>query len=103
VSQANPDSIVVTPQAGSPMTFKINDRTQVQIDGRQASAGEIRQGGDARVAYQMSGAEPTATVIQVITGQVQRRSTSPGTGTSSPSAPEPAPSAPSEPSSPQRP
>jgi hypothetical protein len=69
---ATPDSIVVTPQAGEPMTFKVTDRTQVQIDGRRASSAEIRQGGDARVSYQMSGSQPTAVVVQVMTGDVAR-------------------------------
>ncbi len=99
VSQATADSIVVTPQVGEPMRFKVTDNTRVQIDGRQASAGEIQQGGDARVAYQVSGTEPTATVVQVITGEPVRgaqppRATEPGRTTP------PAPSAPSTPGSP---
>ena len=72
VSQAAADSIVVTPQVGEPMRFKVTGNTQVQIDGRKASSAQIQQGGDARVAYQVSGTEPTATVIQVITGEPGR-------------------------------
>jgi hypothetical protein len=68
VSEATSDALVVTPQSGEPMTFKVTNRTQVQIDGRQATAAEVRQGADARVAYQMSGAGATATTIQVISG-----------------------------------
>jgi colicin import membrane protein len=99
VSQTAPDSIVVTPQVGEPMRFKVTGSTQVQIDGRRASAGEIQQGGDARVAYQISGTEPTATVVQVITGQPGRAaqpapSAEPGSTT---------PSAPTEPSAPSGP
>ncbi len=65
VTQATPDSIVVTPQVGEPMTFRVTDQTRVHIDGRKASAAEIQQGGDARVAYQISGTEPTAIVVRV--------------------------------------
>ncbi len=99
VSQAAADSIVVTPQVGEPMRFKVTGNTQVQIDGRKASSAQIQQGGDARVAYQVSGTEPTATVIQVITGE-------PGRVAQPPPAAEPerttptAPSAPSAPSGP---
>ena len=93
VSQATSDSIVVTPQAGEPMRFKVTGDTQVQIDGRQASSADIQQGGDARVAYQVSGTEPTATVIQVMTGAPSRGAQPPpraepeGTTPSAPSAP----------------
>jgi colicin import membrane protein len=99
VSQAAPDSIVVTPQVGAPMRFNVTGNTQVQIDGRRASAAEIQQGGDARVVYQISGSEPTATVVQVITGQ-------PGRAAQPPPAAEPGsatPTAPSEPSAPSAP
>lgn len=99
VSQATADSIVVTPQVGEPMRFKVTGNTEVQIDGRRASSAEIQQGGDARVAYQVSGAEPTAVVIQVITGE-------PGRSAQPPPAAEPertTPTAPSAPSAPSRP
>jgi colicin import membrane protein len=69
VTQASADSLVVTPETGEPMTFKITDATEVRIDGRRASAADVQQGADARVAYQISGAEAAATTVQVMTGQ----------------------------------
>ncbi len=51
VTQATPDSIVVTPQVGEPMTFRVTDRTRVHIDGRRASAGEIQRGDLGRAAH----------------------------------------------------
>jgi hypothetical protein len=77
------------------MTFRVTNQTQVRIDGRQASAGDIQQGGDARVAYQIAGNEPTATLVQVVTGhpsqapQPPSRSEPPATA-QPPSSPEPA-------------
>ncbi len=56
------------PQGGEEMTFQITDRTQVQIDGRRASASAITQGEDARVSYEMSGTQPAAVLVQDVTG-----------------------------------
>lgn len=86
VQRASPSQLVVQPQGGDEMTFQITDRTQVQIDGRQASAAEIIQGGDARVAYEMAGTQPTATLVQVVTGAAPGAAPTPpasemGTGT----------------------
>lgn len=91
VTQASAEQIVVTPQAGKPMTFRVTERTRVQVDGRESSAADIQRGGDARVAYEVSGTEPTATVVQVITGRVGGERTAPsgtGTGGATPSAPQ---------------
>jgi alanyl-tRNA synthetase len=92
VTQATRDQLVVTPQSGQAMTFTLTDRTQVQVDGRRSSASEIPQGGDARVAYEVSGTEPTAVLVQVMTGHPAtgqpRAPTEPGaTEPSAPQAP----------------
>jgi hypothetical protein len=68
VSNLSSDQVAVTPQGGGePMTFQVTGRTRIEINGQQASLQDIKQGQDARVAYQYSGTTPTATVIQVTT------------------------------------
>ncbi|WP_242342287.1 hypothetical protein [Anaeromyxobacter terrae] len=68
VKQATANQVVVQPPSGDPMTFQITNRTRVQIDGQQASAAQITPGEDARVAYEMTGTQPTAVLVQVVTG-----------------------------------
>jgi colicin import membrane protein len=67
VLQATGEQVVVRPQGGGdPMTFVVNEQTRVQIGNQQGSASDLRQGEDARVSYELSGTEPTATSIQVL-------------------------------------
>jgi hypothetical protein len=103
ITRASADSIVVTPERGEPMTFKVTGATDVRIDGRQASAGEVQQGADARVSYEMSGTDATAVTVQVITGQPPQRAEPPAgdRGATTPQEPG-APTAPSQPSTPSR-
>ncbi|ABS25832.1 hypothetical protein [Anaeromyxobacter sp. Fw109-5] len=68
VRRATPQQLVVQPQSGEPMTFAITPQTRVQIDGRQASAAQLTPGEDAHVSYEMAGTEPTALLVQVVTG-----------------------------------
>lgn len=68
VTRASPTQLVVEPQGGQAMTFTLTPQTQVQIDGRQASASEIVQGGEARVSYEVTGTEPTARSVHIMTG-----------------------------------
>lgn len=72
VSQANARQIVVQPQGGDAMTFDITGATRVQIDGRQASAAQIRPGENALVSYEVSGTQPTARSVQVVTGNLMK-------------------------------
>ncbi len=65
VAQATADELVLRAQGGPPVTFKVDDRTSVRIDGRQASTAEIQEGAEARVAYDPSTAQPTAISIEV--------------------------------------
>lgn len=75
VTRASEDRLVVQPPGGAPMTFTLGDDTRVRIDGRSASAAEIRQGHDALVAYDVAraagiaGDPPTATLVEIRTGQ----------------------------------
>ncbi len=68
VLRADQGRIVVRPQGGGDeMTFRVTDRTRIEISGRQASASDLMQGEDARVSYEVSGgAEPTAISVQVL-------------------------------------
>lgn len=68
VTRASPTQLVVEPRDGQAMTFTLTPDTRVQIDGRQASATEIVQGGEARVAYEVTGTEPTARSVHIMTG-----------------------------------
>lgn len=65
VAQATADELVLRTQGGPPVTFKVDDRTSVRIDGRQASTTEIQEGAEARVAYDSSSPQPTAISIEV--------------------------------------
>ena len=76
VTRSSASQIVVVPRDGAPMTFTITPQTRVEIDGRQASASEIVQGGDVRVAYDATGSMPTARSVQIVTGNAPQ--TQPG-------------------------
>jgi hypothetical protein len=79
VTQASDDELVLRPRSGSQaMTFKVDDRTQVRIDGRQAFVSDIKQGQDALVSYAPGGPHPSALTVQVVTGEVG--GTAQGTG-----------------------
>lgn len=68
VTRASPTELVVEQQGGKHVTFTLTPDTRVQIDGRQASAADIVQGGEARVAYEVTGTEPTARSVHIMTG-----------------------------------
>lgn len=72
VARASPTEIVLHPASGQETSFAITPDTRVVIDGRQASAGDIVQGGEARVSYDVTGRStaPTARSVQVMTGNV---------------------------------
>jgi hypothetical protein len=80
VTQVRPDEVTVQPASGEPMKFWINDATKVQVEGRQASSDDIKEGQQARVAYQASSNGPTAVSIQV--RPLGSRSSGMGTGSS---------------------
>ncbi|HEY6004151.1 MAG TPA: hypothetical protein VIV57_14845 [Anaeromyxobacter sp.] len=57
----------------------VTEQTRVRIAGQVGSAADLRQGEDARVAYRVSGTEPTATEVQVMRSEPEPGSTgSPG-------------------------
>jgi hypothetical protein len=65
VAQIRADEIVLQVPSGSAMRFKLNDRTQVDIDGRHGTADQIREGAEARVVYEPSANGPMAVTIAV--------------------------------------
>ncbi len=65
VAEASPNRVVLQTPGGRTMSFRVDDRTQVLVGSEQRSAGDIQQGADARVAYELSGGQPTALTIQV--------------------------------------
>jgi colicin import membrane protein len=82
VLEAAQDRVVVQPQGGGdPMAFRVTKQTQVQISGQRRSATDLRQGEDARVAYQVSGTQPTAVNIQVVRTNPSAPSSSGSSGT----------------------
>jgi hypothetical protein len=77
VARATSNQIVLHPANGQETTFSITPDTRVMIDGRRASANEIVQGGEARVAYDVTGRStaPTARSVQIMTGNEPARGT----------------------------
>lgn len=99
VASASPTQLTVQPQNGQPTTFAITPDTRVLIDGRRASASEIVQGGEARVAYDVTGRSPTALSVHVMTGNVPAPgSASAPASSQAPAAPAPQGTAPAAPS-----
>jgi hypothetical protein len=72
VTRATPNQLAIRSRSGDSMTFRITDRTQILLDGQPASAAEIQQGADARVAYEIGGPQPTAIHVQVMSGNPAR-------------------------------
>lgn len=70
VTEATPQQLVLKTQNGWPMTFEVTDQTNVRIDGRRASVGEIQQGQAALVSYQAGSVQPRALQVQVQTGRL---------------------------------
>jgi len=58
VAQVNGNELVL--DQGSPSRIKLNESTQVTLDGQPASAGQIREGHQIRAAYRMDSGEATA-------------------------------------------
>jgi uncharacterized phage infection (PIP) family protein YhgE len=75
VTQVRPDEVVVQPRSGEAMKFRVDDTTQVQIEGRTSSADQIREGQQARVSYEASPDGPKAVSIRV-----SNANATPGTG-----------------------
>jgi colicin import membrane protein len=53
--------------AASPSRIKVNEATQVTVDGQSASVAQIPQGSEIRASYRMDGGEATAIRIEVKT------------------------------------
>jgi hypothetical protein len=70
VMSSTAKQLVLRPAGGPTLTLRVNDKTQFQVDGRRAHASDVKLGDEARVAYSVSGMKPTATVVQVMTGNV---------------------------------
>jgi len=64
VTEASGDRITITPGDGVPLSFGLTPRTQVEVDGRQASPAQIQQGDDARVAYDPSSGAALRVVVR---------------------------------------
>ncbi len=65
VTQVRPDEVVVQPASGQAMKFRVDDSTDVRIDGRKSSADQIQEGQQARVSYEPSANGPSAVTIVV--------------------------------------
>lgn len=81
IQQVSGDSLVLQPRGESQnLTLRLTDRTDLRIDGQPSSPSALKQGQDAVVAYRVSGTQPIATVVQVVTGRPAEQQ---GTGTAS--------------------
>jgi hypothetical protein len=67
--RASKDEVVLKPQ-GDPkeLKLKVDSSTQVLIDGRQASASDLREGSQVRASFDASKGEPRATRIEASGG-----------------------------------
>jgi len=65
VTRVRPDEVTIQPASGQRIKFSVDSGTKVQIAGRRSSADKIKEGQEARVAYQASPKGPTAVSIQV--------------------------------------
>ncbi len=91
VTQVRPDELVVQPPSGQAMRFRVDDSTDVRIDGRKSSADQIREGQQARVSYEPSANGPSAVTIVVSGARANQGMGSSGgtsTGTGSTSEPQ---------------
>jgi flagellar biosynthesis GTPase FlhF len=103
VTQVRPDEVVVQPASGQAMRFRVDDSTDVRIEGRKSSADQIREGQQARVSYEPSANGPSAVSIVVSgAGATQGMGSGRSSGTTSepqtqtPESQSPAPQNPSE-------
>lgn len=62
VAQVSGSELVL--DQGNPSHIKLNDSTQVTVDGQPASADRISEGSQVRAAYRMDSGEPTAIRIE---------------------------------------
>jgi uncharacterized protein (DUF3084 family) len=65
VTEVRPDELSVQPRVGNMMSFGLTGRTQVTIEGRKATAGQITPGSEARVSYEASTEGPRALSVEV--------------------------------------
>ena len=96
VTRVRPDEVVVQPPSGQAMRFSLNESTKVQIEGRASTADEIREGQQARVAYEASANGPTAVSIRVSGAGAAPDTGAQGTGTGATDAPQQSPQPPPE-------
>jgi len=65
VTESGPDRLVVEPVAGSSLAARIDSGTQIQQDGRAASAGDLAPGTQVRLLYHLDGAQVIAERVDV--------------------------------------
>ncbi|WP_434346290.1 hypothetical protein ACN6A1_32390 [Myxococcus virescens] len=91
VLRANDDELLLSSQGEPQLRLQVSPQTQVMVDGRQASAGEIQEGSQVRASYrtdEQSG-EPQAVRIEA-TSQVQPTApAAPESGQSTPGSQQP--------------
>ncbi|ABF89239.1 putative lipoprotein [Myxococcus xanthus DK 1622] len=91
VLSANDDELLLSSQGEPQLRLQVSPQTQVMVDGRQASAGEIQEGSQVRASYrtdEQSG-EPQAVRIEA-TSQVQPTApAAPESGQSTPGSQQP--------------
>ncbi|QDE66296.1 hypothetical protein BHS09_04390 [Myxococcus xanthus] len=91
VLSANDDELLLSSQGEPQLRLQVSPQTQVMVDGRQASAGEIQEGSQVRASYrtdEQSG-EPQAVRIEA-TSQVQPTApAAPESGQSTPGSRQP--------------
>ncbi|QDE95163.1 hypothetical protein [Myxococcus xanthus] len=91
VLSANDDELLLSSQGEPQLRLQVSPQTQVMVDGRQASAGEIQEGSQVRASYrtdEQSG-EPQAVRIEA-TSQVQPMApAAPESGQSTPGSRQP--------------
>jgi colicin import membrane protein len=63
VADVSVDTLTVKTDDGRSVTLRVTGSTQVTVDGRQRSIGDLQQGAQVRASYDASSGEKTATEI----------------------------------------
>jgi hypothetical protein len=68
VMNASANRVTLRQRDGSSMSFQVNGKTKILIDGQRKTAAALQPGEEANIMYQLSGTEPLAVTVQAASG-----------------------------------
>lgn len=68
ITETDAERLVVAPATGEPLAVRVDRATQVALDGRAASAAELRPGNQVRLLYRLDGAQLVAERVDAVRG-----------------------------------